>query len=98
MDPEQGYQVALKVDCDQVGESRVTVLETWMKIKRNLLGAPLTIALEALKDGTAEKLPFMEIPVRKTETTYIVAGKDPANPANWCAPPRPGSLRVRERR
>ena len=78
--PETGFLLALEVDADTADAA---TLKKMILVKRNLMGAPLTMALRALKDGTAKDFEPVEIHWRKTETMFIASGPDPGNPANY---------------
>lgn len=79
---DEGYHFALSVDCDSVSDPDA-LLANLMHVKRNLLGAPLIKAFNMLNDGTAKSMPFVTIPYRKTESIYVKAANDPANPQNY---------------
>jgi len=80
-EPETGFLLALKVDCD-AAEDKEATLRKLVFVKRNLLGAPLTAALQALQDGTAKDFAPVEVHWRKTESMFLSTGPDPANPSS----------------
>lgn len=70
---EAGYEVALTVNADQVSNADET-LEKLIHVKRNLVGAPLTKAFEALAAGSTT--PPVQLPWRKTESIFVSPGAD----------------------
>ncbi|KAJ8608887.1 hypothetical protein CTAYLR_005290 [Chrysophaeum taylorii] len=80
--PETGYQVAFSVNANEVSNPDET-LARLIHVKRNLVGAPLMKAFNALKSGTAKSFEPLEIPWRQTESIFVQSGPDPANPLNY---------------
>lgn len=80
--PEAGYELAFAVDADAVSDRDAT-LAKFIHVKRNLVGAPLVKAFEALASGKAKDFKPLQIPWRKSETIFVSSGADPANPLSY---------------
>lgn len=76
VEPEEGYDLSIAVDLDEMPYSPEDIIKKFSELKRNLMGAPFIACFDALLEGTQADLPPIRIDFREAETIYIVPGKE----------------------
>lgn len=76
IDPVAGYDFAVGFDLDAPPMDPQELLTRVSQMRRHLLAAPLTKALQGLKDGTGAALPMMTIETRANEAMFIKPAAD----------------------
>ena len=74
-DADSGYDVALEFDLDTLKDP-ADFLEQMSDVKKHLIGAPMEVALNALKKGTVTNSDLVRVTVRGDHSIFIVPKTD----------------------
>lgn len=68
--PDQGFNIALQFDCDNLANPQ-QFLEEISNVKRHIFGGPLDSTFTALAEKRSDNLPVMTFSYRKTDTMFV---------------------------
>lgn len=75
-EPQAGYDFAVQFDLDSPPMDPQELLARVSQMRRHLIAAPITKALQGLRDGTGASLPLMSIETRTNEALFIKPSAD----------------------
>lgn len=77
--PEDGFDVAVQLDLNNVTDATATLSKLTL-LRRNLIGTPFTQSFKSLTGVGAGSLSLMTLPWRRNESVFLCPGADPAKP------------------